>query len=112
MISDPKTTPNHPLARIIYAVLIASVSFYLSAFKFINAAPVWVLVFASPVVPVLDWLFKAERFSWGSVMLSPRAVILSPKGEGPPKSGGPQIHRSFALEAQDDKRNHSTFIQS
>ena len=64
MISDPKTTPNHPVARILYAVLIASISFYLSAFKFINGAPVWVLVYASPLVPVLDWLFKSERFQW------------------------------------------------
>ena len=66
MISDPKTTPNHPYARIIYAVLIGVVSFYLSAFKFINAAPVWVIVFASPIVPILDWLFVSERFTWST----------------------------------------------
>src|SRR6185503_20619800 len=33
MISDPRTSPNHPLARVLWAVLIASVSFYLAAFK-------------------------------------------------------------------------------
>ena len=33
MISDPKTSPNHPVARIIWAVLIAIVSFYFAAFK-------------------------------------------------------------------------------
>ena len=67
MISDPKTTPNHPYARILYAVLIAAVSFYLSAFKFVNAAPVWVLVFASPLVPLLNWSFEAEWFSWNNI---------------------------------------------
>ena len=66
MISDPKTTPNHPTARILYAILIAAVSFYLSAFKFINASPLWVLVIASPMVPLFDWLFLAERFTWNS----------------------------------------------
>lgn len=64
MISDPKTTPNHSYARIIYAIIIGGISFYFSAFKFINGAPVWVLVFASPIVPILDWLFVAKRFSW------------------------------------------------
>jgi Na+-transporting NADH:ubiquinone oxidoreductase subunit NqrB len=33
MISDPRTSPNHLMARIIWAVLIAVVSFYLAAFK-------------------------------------------------------------------------------
>ena len=64
MISDPKTTPDHYIARILYAIIIAAIAFYLSAFKFINAAPVWVLVCASPLVPLLDWLFKAGRFQW------------------------------------------------
>lgn len=64
MISDPKTTPSLTIARIIWGVLIAVVSFYLSAFKFINAAPVWVLVYASPIVPLLDKIFKGNLFQW------------------------------------------------
>jgi enediyne biosynthesis protein E5 len=64
MISDPKTAPNHPAARIIWAMSIAAVAFYLTTFKFINGAPIWVLVFAQPVVPLLDQLFKAKRFEW------------------------------------------------
>jgi Na+-transporting NADH:ubiquinone oxidoreductase subunit NqrB len=64
MISDPKTTPNHPSARIIWVMGIAAVAFYLATFKFINGAPIWVLVFAQPLVPLLDHLFKAKRFEW------------------------------------------------
>jgi len=64
MISDPRTTPNHSAARIIFAVLIAALSFYFTAFKFVNGAAVWVLVFASPLVPLLDALFKSKRFQW------------------------------------------------
>jgi enediyne biosynthesis protein E5 len=64
MISDPKTAPNHPAARIIWAVLIAAVAFYLSAFKWMNSTPIYVLVFAAPLVPVFDWLMKAKRFEW------------------------------------------------
>lgn len=64
MITDPKTTPDHPVARIVWAIVVAAVSFYLSAFKFINGAPIWVLVCSQPLVPVLDYLFKAKRFEW------------------------------------------------
>lgn len=64
MISDPKTTPDHPAARIIWAMCIAGIAFYLTTFKSINGAPIWVLVFAQSVVPLLDYLFKAKRFEW------------------------------------------------
>ncbi len=64
MITDPKTTPNHSAARIIWAILVAAVSFYLATFRFINGAPIWVLVCSQPLVPVLDYLFKAKRFEW------------------------------------------------
>jgi Na+-transporting NADH:ubiquinone oxidoreductase subunit NqrB len=64
MISDPKTAPNHKVARVIWAMLIAAVAFYLSAFKWMNSTPVYVLVFAAPLVPLLDWFFKAKQFEW------------------------------------------------
>ncbi|HEV8284877.1 MAG TPA: DUF2330 domain-containing protein [Chitinophagaceae bacterium] len=64
MISDPRTSPNHPFARIIWAVLIAAVSFYLAIFKWKYNTPVWVLVAAAPLVPLLDKIFKAEIFQW------------------------------------------------
>ena len=64
MISDPRTSPNHPLARIIWAVLIAIISFYLAAFKWKYNTPVWVLVASAPLVPLLDKIFKAEIFLW------------------------------------------------
>ncbi len=64
MITDPKTTPNHAAARIVWAMLVAAISFYLTTFKFINAAPIWVLVAMQPLVPLLDKFFKANNFSW------------------------------------------------
>ena len=64
MISDPKTAPNHPIAGIIWAVLIASVAFYLSAFKWMYNTPILVLVLSAPLVPLLDKLFKAKIFQW------------------------------------------------
>lgn len=66
MISDPKTSPNHPVARIIWAMTIAAVSFWLAAFRWKYNMPVWILVAAAPLVPLLDRLFKAQAFAWTS----------------------------------------------
>jgi enediyne biosynthesis protein E5 len=64
MITDPKTTPNHRIAKMIWCATIAAIAFYLATYKFINAAPIFVLVFAQPLVPLLDKLFKAKNFQW------------------------------------------------
>ncbi|MEO6453507.1 MAG: RnfABCDGE type electron transport complex subunit D [Ginsengibacter sp.] len=82
MISDPKTAPDHKTARIIWAVLIGVVSFYLTAFKFINAAPVWVLVLSAPLVPLLDKIFKAKRFQWSQKPLFFARPCRYGQGEG------------------------------
>jgi Na+-translocating ferredoxin:NAD+ oxidoreductase RnfD subunit len=70
MISDPRTSPNHPLARILWAVLIAIIAFYLAAFKWKYNTLIWILVAAAPLVPLLDKLFKAKKFSWSPAVLS------------------------------------------
>jgi Na+-transporting NADH:ubiquinone oxidoreductase subunit NqrB len=64
MITDPKTTPDHFTARVLWSVLVAVVSFYFATFKFVNGAPVYVLVGLQPLIPLLDKLFKAKRFEW------------------------------------------------
>lgn len=52
------------MARILWSAAIAAVAFYLTAFKFINGTPVFVLVLAQPLVPLLDRWFKAKKFEW------------------------------------------------
>ncbi len=69
MISDPRTSPNHPVARIIWAVTIAAVAFYLTTFKWKYNTAIWVLVAAAPLVPLLDKIFKAKDFTWKSSVL-------------------------------------------
>jgi hypothetical protein len=83
MISDPKTSPNHPLARVLWAMGIAGLSFYLSAFQWIYNTPVWMLVAAAPLVPLLDNLFHARRFEWrarGFRKFAALAVLLAMVG--------------------------------
>ena len=75
MISDPRTAPNHPVARILWAVLIAAVSFYLAAFKWKYNTPVWVLVAAAPLVPLLDRFFKSKAFQWNNYLFINRSKV-------------------------------------
>src|SRR5215203_1059881 len=74
MISDPRTSPNHPIARIIWAVLIAAVSFYLAAFKWKYNTIIWVLVAAAPLVPLLDKIFKAKTFYWTPTIIQSNLI--------------------------------------
>ena len=64
MITDPMTTPNAKSTRLIWAVAVAGISFYLANFKFVNGAPFWVLVFMTPLTPLLDALVKKPVFHW------------------------------------------------
>lgn len=64
MITDPMTTPNNQKARIIFAIILASVAFYLATFKHFYAAPVWVLLFMSPLTILFDRIWKGKKFNW------------------------------------------------
>ncbi len=64
MITDPKTTPDHSLARIIWSIAIGTVAFYFSVFKYMNGAPIFALVCLQPLVPVLDYYLKEKGFHW------------------------------------------------
>ena len=77
MISDPRTSPNHPFARVVWAVLIGAVAFYLSVFKWQYNTAIWVLVLAAPVVPLLDYFFKAALFQWEKKNTTSFPVIMS-----------------------------------
>ncbi|MGE5107516.1 MAG: RnfABCDGE type electron transport complex subunit D [Sphingobacteriales bacterium] len=76
MISDPKTAPNHPVARIIWAILIAAIAFYLSAFKWMYNTPILVLVLAAPLVPLLDKVFNYKKFEWNSTSFNQQKNII------------------------------------
>ena len=70
MISDPRTSPNHPIARILWAIMIAIVAFYLAAFKWKYNTAIWILVAAAPLVPLLNKIFTSKYFEWRSSNLS------------------------------------------
>lgn len=64
MITDPMTTPNASRARIAWSVLVALITFGMGAFAHVHTAAVWALFAFCAITPVLDALYKGERFSW------------------------------------------------
>lgn len=64
MISDPMTIPNRRGARVAYALIVAAAAFGWQYVLFRPNALVWALFLATPIVPVIDRLWPAEKFSW------------------------------------------------
>ena len=64
MISDPKTAPDARLARLLFAAAVALLADYLAFFMQMRPALYVALIALSPVNPLLDRLFPAERFQW------------------------------------------------
>ncbi len=64
MITDPVTTPNHPISRLLWAYLIAVLTFFLGNWEQIHTAPVWALFFITPFTILFDKLLVAKKFQW------------------------------------------------
>src|SRR5215831_11831770 len=64
MISDPKTTPDTRLGRILFAGLVALGAWYVQFVWYGSNALLWSLAGCSLTVPVLDWLLPGRRYAW------------------------------------------------
>jgi Na+-transporting NADH:ubiquinone oxidoreductase subunit NqrB len=64
MITDPRTIPNSKTGRIIWAFTIAALTFIFRNYFFINTAVFFALFLAAPLTLLLDWVLKADRFTW------------------------------------------------
>lgn len=74
MISDPKTTPDARLGRVLYAMIVASLGFTIQ-FAFYNAAGIILaLILTAPIVPLIDRFIPAGRYHWPKFSLSPKGV--------------------------------------
>ena len=71
MISDPRTTPDHPAARVLFGALVAYVAWYIQFRLFRTNGLIWSLAMCSPLVPVLDRLLPGTRFSWAAAAVLP-----------------------------------------
>ena len=64
MITDPVTSPNHKVGRIIWASAVGILAFIMTAWFEVYTAPLWALFIISPFTPLIDKLFKAKKFTW------------------------------------------------
>jgi Na+-translocating ferredoxin:NAD+ oxidoreductase RnfD subunit len=64
MISDPRSTPNSRLSRLIFGAATAFLGIYLQLAHGIAAGLIISLVFISLMTPLLDKIFPAEIFEW------------------------------------------------
>jgi Na+-transporting NADH:ubiquinone oxidoreductase subunit NqrB len=64
MISDPKTTPNSRAGRVVFAVSVAALAFYLQHGLWKYNTLIWALLFLSPLVPLIDVVLRGDRFQW------------------------------------------------
>ncbi len=66
MVSDPRSTPDHPMARLVFGALVGVMAFWLRFHWFRPTAPLEALFVLSPFTMVLDIVWKRARFEWSS----------------------------------------------
>jgi hypothetical protein len=71
MISDPKTTPDSRLGRVLFAGVVALGAAYVHFRLFRPNGFLWALAVVSLAVPVLDRLLPAARYAWPVLMSRP-----------------------------------------
>jgi enediyne biosynthesis protein E5 len=64
MISDPKTTPDSRLGRVLFAGLVAFGSWYVQFRLFRTNGLLWSLAACSTVVPFIDRVVPGPRYAW------------------------------------------------
>ena len=64
MISDPRTSPDSPLGRFLFAFAVAAVAYYLAFFVQMRPALYFALIALSPVTLLIDRVLPAPRFAW------------------------------------------------
>jgi Na+-transporting NADH:ubiquinone oxidoreductase subunit NqrB len=64
MISDPRTTPDARLGRLVFALAVALLGHYLAFFLQMRPALYVALIALSPLTILIDRVLPAARFSW------------------------------------------------
>jgi Na+-transporting NADH:ubiquinone oxidoreductase subunit NqrB len=64
MISDPRSIPNAKETRIIWAAIIALITFILRDYYYMSNAIFWALFVTAPLTIWLDRWYSAARFNW------------------------------------------------
>jgi Na+-transporting NADH:ubiquinone oxidoreductase subunit NqrB len=72
MISDPRTTPDSRVGRILFALLVAMGATFVQFVLYRTNGLLWSLALFSLAVPIIDRLLPGSRFEWRPVSPLPR----------------------------------------
>jgi Na+-transporting NADH:ubiquinone oxidoreductase subunit NqrB len=64
MITDPRAIPDRKIARIIWSLCVAILTYILRNHYFLPTAPFWALFALSPLTILFDRFLPAKRFQW------------------------------------------------
>ena len=74
MITDPRSTPDRRLTRIVFAIAVAGLGYWLQFRWQLRPALFFALATLSPLSPLLDWLLPAPRLTWRKDHSQPSTV--------------------------------------
>ncbi|HVO31930.1 MAG TPA: RnfABCDGE type electron transport complex subunit D [bacterium] len=86
MISDPKTTPNSRMGRVIFAELVAAGAYFIQFKLFRTNGLMWSLAIFALVVPIIDRLLPGELYQW---VRPPATPARDPVPEAAPAVSAP-----------------------
>jgi len=92
MISDPKTTPDSRVGRILFAAIVATAAWYIQFKMFRTNALLWSLAGCHVLVPLIDKILPGDRYDWdgrrGEPGVRPQTGISSSASGGLVPTGG------------------------
>ncbi|HEX9272722.1 MAG TPA: RnfABCDGE type electron transport complex subunit D, partial [Candidatus Binatia bacterium] len=66
MISDPKTTPDSRIGRILFAIIVAAGAGYVQFGLYRSNGLLWSLTVCSVITPIIDRLLPGTKYEWTS----------------------------------------------
>lgn len=70
MISDPKTTPDTALGRVLFACVVATIAFLIQFLFYQPNGPIYSLIMSAPLVPLIDFLRRGRKYRWTEPQLT------------------------------------------
>ena len=74
MITDPRSTPDRRLGRILFAVSVAGLAYWLQFRWQLRPALFYALAAMSPLTPVIDRVLPTPRFAWRPQLRTPDEI--------------------------------------
>ena len=76
LISDPKTTPNTSLGRIVFTSIVAIVAFTIQFIFYQPNGPILALIMSAPLVPLIDFLKRGRNYEWSTPRITKPSIAI------------------------------------